>query len=76
MSDFVEGVVVICGSGQAGSIVQIDGRDVWVLLRNGDVWVGSSNQCRIPQDEADLNACPLDVERLEKKIVPNIRERD
>ena len=49
MNDFVEGVVVIVGSGQAGTIVEVTGRDVWVLLRNGDVWVGPMNQIRLPQ---------------------------
>jgi hypothetical protein len=74
MNDFVEGVVVICGTGQAGTIVEVIGRDIWVLLRNNDVWVGPMNQCRFPQDQADLDAAPIDVERLEKR--PELRERD
>jgi hypothetical protein len=74
MNEFVEGVVVIVGSGQAGTIVEVTGRDIWVLLRNGDVWVGPVNQCRLPQDQADLDSAPLNVERLEKR--PELRERD
>jgi hypothetical protein len=74
MNDFVEGVVVIVGSGQAGTIVEVTGRDVWVLLRNGDVWIGPMSQIRLPQDQADIDAAPLNVERLEKR--PEIRERD
>jgi hypothetical protein len=66
MSEFVEGNVVICGTQQAGSIIHTDGRNVWVLLRNGNIWVGFINQIRMPQDQADLDACPLDVERAEK----------
>lgn len=69
MVDFEEGDVVICGSGQAGTIAQICGRSVWVLLRNGNIWIGSMGQIRIPQDEADLEACPIEVERIEPKIV-------
>lgn len=67
MNEFVEGSVVICGSTQAGTIVQIANREVWILLRNGDLWVGPIHQIRFPQDNADLEACPIDVERLEKK---------
>ena len=70
-SSFHEGLVLICGSGQAGSVVQIDGSNLWVLLNNGDIWVGPQHQCRTPQDEADLAACPLNVERLEVKRIIN-----
>lgn len=76
MNGFEEGSVVICSTGQAGTITEISGRDVWILLRNNDIWVGPVNQCRLPQDQADLDAAPIDVERLEKKFVPNISERD
>jgi hypothetical protein len=68
MNEFVEGDVIICGTGQAGSIVECFKRDVWVLLRNNDIWVGPTSHIRHPQDEADLNACPLDVERVAPKI--------
>lgn len=64
---FKEGSVVICNTGQAGTLVQIAGKEVWVLLRNSDVWVGQVHHIRSPQDQADLDACPIDVERLEKK---------
>jgi hypothetical protein len=76
MSDFEEGVVVVVSSGQAGTIVEVNGRDIWALLRNNDIWVGPMNQIRLPQGEEDLAACPIDVERLEKKFVPNMEERD
>jgi hypothetical protein len=69
MNDFVVGKVVIVGTGQAGTIVESIKRDVWVLLRNNDVWVGPTSHIRFPQDEADLAACPIDVERLEPKII-------
>lgn len=76
MNEFEEGSVVICGTGQAGSIVDIFKRNVWVLLQNGDIWVGSVGQIRFPQDEADLAACPLNVERLEVKRTLINREDD
>jgi len=66
---FEEGSVVICGTSQAGTITDIFKRNVWVLLQNGDIWVGSVGQIRFPQDQADLDACPLNVERLETKRV-------
>ena len=71
--EFIEGDVVICGSGQAGTVIQ-SGRDVWVFLRNGDVWTGPAHQIRFPQDQADLDAAPINVERLEAKRV--IQDRD
>ena len=66
MNEFVEGSVIICGSGQAGSIVQI-AEDVWVLLRNGDIWVGPQHRLRFPQSQEDLDQAPIDVERAEQK---------
>jgi preprotein translocase subunit YajC len=74
MSNFESGNVVIVNSGQAGTIVQITGKEVWVLLANGDVWTGVSHQLIFPQDEAHLAACPLNVERLEAKRI--IRSED
>ena len=70
MKQFNEGDVVISGTGQAGSIVQISGSDCWVLLCNRDIWVGSPHQVRHPQDQADLDAAPLNVER---KPAPFVR---
>lgn len=67
MNEFIDGNVVICDTGQAGSICQISGRDIWVLLRNGDIWIGQTNRVRFPQDQADLDAAPVDVDRLETK---------
>ena len=68
MTDFEEGSVVICSTSQAGTLVQVAGKDVWVLLANGDVWVGQAHHIRYPQDQADLDACPLNVDRLEKRV--------
>jgi len=70
MNEFVEGDVVIVSTGQCGSVIDSYKREVWVLLRNNDIWVGSTGQIRYPQDEADESACPLDVERIEAKIKP------
>lgn len=75
MDSFEEGSVVICGSGQSGSIVQM-GKDMWVLLLNNDIWIGSSHQCRFPQDEEDLKNCPLDVERFEERERKNFIAKD
>ena len=70
MNDFMVGEVTICNTGQAGTITDIIRREVWVLLRNNDIWGGPLSHIRKPQDEADLSACPIDVERLEPKIRP------
>jgi len=64
------GDVVICETTQAGTIVQKDKEDTWVLLRNGDIWVGLSYNCRLPQSKEDLDACPINVKRLESKPIP------
>lgn len=67
MTDFKEGNVVIVGTGQAGTIVGYVGRDVSVLLTNGNMWHGSDSQCRLPQDQADLDAAPLEVDRFKDR---------
>jgi hypothetical protein len=64
---FKAGEVVIVSSGQAGTLADVIGKNVWVLLANGDVFVGEDYQIRYPQDKADLENCPLNVERLEPK---------
>jgi hypothetical protein len=68
MKNLSESDVVIVSTGQAGTVCQL-GPQIWVLLANGYIWVGSSNQIRYPQDAEDLAACPLNVEKLEKPIV-------
>ena len=65
MNDFIEGDVVIVNSGQAGTVIGI-GPDLSVLLVNGDIWHGKHGMARYPQDQADLDACPLNVEKPEK----------
>jgi hypothetical protein len=37
---------------------------VWVLLTNGDIWCGNPRDIRFPQDENDLKACVLEVDRF------------
>lgn len=63
MKDFVEGDVVIVVTGQAGTLVNFS-QDSWVLLANHDIWVGPKHNIRFPQDQADLDACIFNVERL------------
>ena len=58
-----EGTVVIVGTGQAGTIVEM-GKDVWVLLANYNLWIGPFHQIREPQSAEDLAACPLEVDRF------------
>jgi hypothetical protein len=67
MNDFALGDVAICGSGQAGTIIQVDSNDLWILLRNGDIWTGRAHECRHPQSQEDLDAAPINVNRLESK---------
>lgn len=61
------GLVVICGSGQAGTLTHINGDAVEVLLRSGEIWTGPSSQVREPQSAEDLAAAPVTVERPEPK---------
>ena len=65
-------VVISCGSGQCGTLVDVIGDMAWVLFRNGDVSVGPKKMLRIPQDQADQDSCPIDVEHIEAKRI--IRE--
>ena len=63
----IEGKVVIVSTSQAGTIAQIDGKNVWVLLRNHDIWTGNLSQVYEPQSKEHLDACPIDVPRIEAK---------
>ena len=76
MRSFEENDVLIVKTQQAGTVVQVNGKDIWLLLRNNDVWVGPSHDARFPQDQADLDACKVDVERLEVKRTPADRTPD
>lgn len=58
-----EGSVIICPTGQSGCLVQLEGCEACVLLKNLEMWHGTSNRLRLPQDDADLAACPFNVER-------------
>jgi len=64
--DHEEGSVVVVATGQAGSVIQT-GIEIWVLLANNDIWVGSAKQAFPPQSAEHLAACPLDVERFEAR---------
>lgn len=59
-----ENSVVIVLTGQAGTVINNVSGDIWVLLRNGDIWVGSEGMVRYPQSQEDLDAAIVDVERL------------
>lgn len=72
--DFIDGDVVLCGSGQAGTIIMVLKDVVHVLLRNGNIWTGSITQCRFPQSQEDLDCAPLEVERIAPK--PKKAKRD
>lgn len=63
---FKEGSVVICDTGQAGTVTHLDGSDASVLLRNSEMWHGMVNRLRAPQSQADLDACPIEVEKTPK----------
>ena len=65
--DHEEGNVVVVATGQAGSVIQVCGSDVWVLLANNDIWVGSAKQALPPQSAEHLAACPLEIERFEER---------
>jgi hypothetical protein len=63
---FEEGQVVICSlTNQAGTIVQLDNKKVWVLLANFDIFVGEIYQIREVQSEEDLAQCVLESDRFE-----------
>lgn len=76
MNKIVEGSVVITKTTQAGTVIQIDGSEAWVLLANGDIWTGAVHFVREPQDQADLDSCPLEVERFVEREKPKKMERD
>lgn len=78
MNNIDEGCVVITKTTQAGTVIQMDGSEAWVLLANGDIWTGPLHSVREPQDQADLNACPLEVERFVEREKKNFvsKERD
>lgn len=62
---FKEGsVVILTHTLQLGTIIYL-GKEVWVLLTCGDIWVGSQREIRFPQDQADIDACVLTVDRFE-----------
>ena len=71
MNDYIiEGSVVIVPTQQSGCVIHLNSKkEVSVLLLNGDMWHGITNQLRKPQDDTDLEACPLNVEREEKPRV-------
>lgn len=62
------GDVVVCPTGQAGTVDEVLGSDTWVILRNGNIWVGPTKYLRLPQGTDDLDSCPVEVDRPEPKI--------
>ena len=69
MDDFKEGSVVVVSTGQAGTISHLDGMEACVLLRNMELWHGMVNRLHFPQSQQHLDACPINVERVEEKRV-------
>lgn len=65
MNEISVGSVVIVSTGQAGTLLEMNGVKSCVLLANGDMWHGHSGQAREPQDQADLDAAPLEYDRFE-----------
>lgn len=66
MNEFVEGDVVIVGTGQAGTVVAL-GPQLSVLLANGDMWHGPANMTRLPQDQDDLDAAPREIDKFKNR---------
>ncbi len=65
MDDFFEGqVVIVALTMQAGTVANIVKDFVWILLQNGDIWCGNMRDIRHPQDEEDLKACVVNVDRF------------
>lgn len=57
------GDIVIVGSGQVGTVDSI-GKDICVLLANGNLWYGFESQIRVNPTREEQDACPLDVDRF------------
>jgi hypothetical protein len=74
MNEYKEGDVVICSTTQAGTVFSIYQKTVGVILANNDIWVGPIHDLRHPQDQADLDSRPLNVERFEPKLIPVNRD--
>lgn len=72
MTEFNEGDVVIVQTGQAGTVIQAIGRDLMVLLANGNIWQGNDGHCYHPADDV-LALAPLEVDRFEgrEKVIPS-----
>ena len=72
-----EGTVVIVSTGQAGTYIGDTAGGAMVLLTNGDIWVGHPGTMREPQDQADLDAAPLNFDRFEgREKAPVKRSRN
>lgn len=61
------GTVVICVTGQAGTVVDESGDQVCVLLQNGDLWHGPAHDVRLPQGKEDLEAAIVNVDRFKDR---------
>lgn len=62
-----EGSVVICDTGQAGTLIWKVADQASVLLQSGEIWTGAVHSLRKPQDAADLAACPILVDKKDPK---------
>lgn len=69
MKEFIEGDVVIVGTGQAGTVIQVIGRDLMVLKTNMEIWMGNDGHCYHPDADV-LAAAPLEVDRFEGREKP------
>lgn len=68
MTEINEGaVVIVATTGQAGTFVGQNSQHAGVLLANGDMWYGHAGEMREPQDQADLDAAPLEVDRFKNR---------
>ena len=59
-----EGTVVVCPSGQIGTVVTYTSDQAQVLLRNGEIWTGTAKQLREPQP-GEVEHAPVNVDRKE-----------
>lgn len=59
--------MILCGTGQAGTVISVTGDSMMVLLRNGEIWNGPTKMCYVPQSASELAAAPVEVERVEPR---------
>lgn len=67
MSKYKYGDVVIVKTGQAGTVLHVNDKEMAVLLRNRDIWYGQEYDARFPSSKQELKACPIDVDKWEER---------